>query len=334
MPAQGAPQATNAQDAPPQLERVVVRGNAVDNQQLAQKLGLRRPDLEFETLTGPRPREASELVVTHDGERLQLELTAADGRRYTREAPADSDIGTRAVASDAAAFLDAVERGTVTPEPRARARRKRKQSSKPQLGERMLEALELGAGLGPSLTIPIARRADARAGRFMSGELNLRVQSVEHIVVDLGVRVGGKRSASNGLRRTRLAFSGGYRLTRGAFDMPLVGGLTVEPWSIAAQSDDAPRLSADGVRLAFPPSMIGFAARASPAYLFTLDNGIAVRVGGGLEFAASSVPGAGVGAVEATREGADTPDLRVGGLETSILLEVGVWAPWSVIRKK
>lgn len=308
----------------PELERVVVSSRDVDTDALLPELKMRRPDLDLSD--GSRARGAAKLTIERKGGNLHLELEEA-GRTYTRDVPADDDIGSRALATDTAAFLDAVERGDVEPEPASkRGRSSRKDED--QAG-RFTDALQFGAGLGPALTIPIG--ADAGRGIIGGGDLVIRAQTLHRILFAFGTRIGGRTGGGHRLVRGRLSFGGGYRLTQDRFDMPITGALTVEPWSVKQQGGGDPDLDSDAVEIERPASLIGIAARVAPAVLFPMRDGIMLRVGGALDLGFSGVPGNAVVRVEDTDAGSDTV-FRVGGLEATVVLEVGVWVPWTAIR--
>ncbi len=318
----------------PELDRVAVRSGAVDTDALVPELRLRRPDLDFEA-SRQRRRDAAMLTIERGSTGLRLELTTTDGQTYVRDVPADDDIGSRAVAADTTAFLNAVERGAVSPEPKRKVGGGRNSKDEPQrLGDRLAEALVLGAGLGPAVTVPLAGNPSFRAGSFFSGHLVLRAQTLRGVMFELGTRVGGKRALDHRLARGRIGFGAGYRLQRDKFDMPITGALTIEPWSVQPRTSNAPDLEAQGVPLTRPASMVGFAVRAVPAALLQLPRGIAMRVGGGVELAVSGIRGTGGGAVRVMpRDGSDTA-FRVSGLEATFLAEIGVWVPWTSIRRK
>ncbi|MEM6989902.1 MAG: hypothetical protein AAF721_05380 [Myxococcota bacterium] len=308
-----------------------MRSDVVDGGALVPELKLRRPDLEFQTrATG---RDAADLTIERAGAGLQLELSVADGRTYTRNVPGDGGLGTRAVAADTVAFLDAVERGAIPAEPPddKRRRRRGKPAQEKPLKDRLAEALHLGAGLGPSVTVPLAGNGGAAAGTFLAGNVALRAQTLRGAMFEFGVRVGGKRLSGHRLLRSRVAFGAGYRFTDGAFDMPITAAITVEPWSIRPRTSDATELEGD-VPLLRPPAMIGLAVRAVPGALFPLRGGAVIRVGGGLELAGSGVQGA--GAVRVVTENSNDLAFRVGGFETTFLAEVAIWVPWTTIRRK
>ncbi|MBL4683173.1 MAG: hypothetical protein JKY37_01175 [Nannocystaceae bacterium] len=331
--ARAAPPA-DTKDVSPQLRRVFVGGRAVDVNALVPELRLRRPDLEFSKSPSAR-RDGSRLTIERRPGGLRLTLRASDGRTYVRDVPSDDDIGTRAVAADTTAFLGAVERGAIEPEPRgrkAKARRANDGSESP-LGQRFKETLQLGAALGPSVTVPLAGPTESGAGAFVAGHLSFRVQTLHRVLVELSTRVGGTRAAGHRLIRGRLGFGAGYRFTRGAFDMPITAALTVEPWSIRQRTSNAPSLEAQGVPLARPASMVGLAVRVVPAVLVPLPGRLTLRVGGGVEFATSALPGGGSGAVRVETSDGDIA-FRVAGFEATFLAEIAVWVPWRAIRRK
>lgn len=315
-----------AQARGPELERVVVSSRDVDTDALLPELKMRRPDLDLSE--GSRSRGAAKLTIERQGGNLHLELVDESGRTYTRDVPADDDIGSRALATDTAAFLDAVERGDVEPEPASNRGRSSRQEEN-QAG-RFTDALQFGAGLGPAVTIPIG--ADAGRGIIGAGDLAIRVQTLHRILFAFGTRIGGRTGGGHRLVRGRLSFGGGYRLTVDRFDMPITGALTVEPWSVKQQGGAEPDLEAEAVEIERPASLIGIAARVAPAVLFPMRDGIMLRVGGALDLGFSGVPGSAVVRVgEDTDAGSDTV-FRVGGFEATAVLEVGVWVPWTVIR--
>jgi len=311
----------------PELERVVVSSRDVDTAALLPELRMRRPDVELSE--GTRARDAAKLTIERKGSNLHLELVDEAGRTYTRDVPADDDIGSRALATDTAAFLDAVERGDVEPEPR-RKRGRSKDDDSDQAG-RFADALQFGAGLGPAVTIPLG--ADAGRGIIGAGDLVLRAQTLHRLIFAFGTRIGGRTGDGHRLVRGRLSFGGGYRLTQDRFDMPITGALTVEPWSVKQQGGDDPDLESDEVMLQRPASLIGIAGRVAPAVLFPLRDGVTLRVGGALDLGFSGVAGSAVVRARSDMGAESNTVFRVGGLEATIVLEVGVWVPWAAIRR-
>ena len=310
----------------PELQRVVVSSRDVDTDALVPELKIRRPDLDLES--GGRSRGAAKLTIVREGGNLHLELVDEDGRTYGRDVPADDDIGPRALATDTAAFLNAVERGDVEPEDPTS--RRRSGDRKATRSGRFADALQFGAGLGPAVTIPIG--SDAGRGVIGAGDLVLRAQTLNRILFAFGTRIGGRTGDGHRLVRGRLSFGGGYRLTQDRFDMPITGALTVEPWSVKQRGGGDPDLESEPVDIERPASLIGIAARVAPAALFPMRDGIALRVGGALDLGFSGVPGSAV--VRVNDMDADPSTIfRVGGFEATILLEVGVWVPWTAIRR-
>lgn len=313
----------------PKLRSVRVSGNGTDTRALVPALRVRRPDLDIESGSLATGRDTSQLSVDRGSDGLRLVLRHTDGNTYARDVPADDDIGTRAVASDVAAFLNAVERGSVEPEPK----RARTRSSSDARRTPLADALQLGLAVGPSLTTPLADGDSARAGAYLAGDFIARLQIVHNVLFEFSVRGGGKRAAGHRLARGRIGIGGGYRLTRGNFDLPLTAALTIEPWSIRQRRDDAADLDTD-MPLSGPPALVGLALRAAPAALLPLRNGMSVRIGGAFELATSAVPGAGGGALEVTPEQNDDPAFRVGGFGAAFMAEIGIWMPWTVLRGK
>jgi hypothetical protein len=140
----------------------------------------------------------------------------------------------------------------------------------------------------------------------------------------------GRTSEGLGLARLRIAAGGGYAWRRGAFELPVAGLVSIEPWWLRRNGTAAP-IERDGTSRSSRP-LVGAGVRLSPGLFVSRKHPRApsVRVGARAELSGAFVPDGGASTVEIGLDdgaGGRTAAARLGGLELWLGLDVAIWFP-------
>lgn len=360
-PDTGAPAASAPAIAEFTAARVEVIG--FDEAAVLAALRLRLARLELAPHGGPPPTTTPHVYVQirrDAGDAGRVHAITSDGRAYERSFTIEVGQEVRVAASTAASLVFSIEQGAVapveedveipgTPEPTPP---EPATGPEPALAEPEPTPPKPSPRPTPAATTPAAprppawelmsglhgvavlglgapRHGDALAGA--GGGLTVAVRSPRGGLVALDVRGLGRGTDAFAAGRVRIGLAGGYALRRGRFELPVLLGVTVEPWWAAQAGARAPIYSGSTVATAAP--LIGGVLQVTPALRLAVARGplAAVRVGPRLELAASYAVADGarvVGLVDA--DGAAS--LRLGGVELALALELAL--QWSLARRR
>lgn len=316
-------------------------------------LRLRLPRLPIDRHGGPPPTESPHVYLqiarTTDTSGTLRAITS-DGREYERAFTIEIGQEVRAAASTAASLLFAVEEGTVAPdredvaipdappeptppeptptEPTPAEPLTHETGSKDQVPKTMPEPparrWELAAALHGAALVGLGAPSFAGALVAGGGGLALELRSPGGGAAALELRGLGRADAGLGVGRLRVAVAGGYNLRRGRFELPVLVGLSVEPWWTTQAGAGAP-VFAGSARTTRAPLLGGY-LRVTPAARIALKNPrlIGLRVGPRLELGGSFAVVDGAPRVIGLADTAGDQRFRLGGLELSVGLELAL----------
>ena len=341
------PPASSPTGDPPQPARrftaLVLRNEGIALDGLAAALALRIPDLP---VVAESPRDGAPFVfvaVRSDPAtpvRHQLGVITSDGAAYFREVDTGADPPARVLASVLANLLVSIAEGSVQPdrtdvpipppetplpepapepepiptppppEPTPTAVPKPVPKTSPVPTPRW----DYGLGLAGLVDLAGPPRFGAVLGGG-GGSLGLDIRGRQGALLGLELRGLGRGVAERSLVRLRIAALAGYALRRGRFEMPIALGISVEPWWVDPTITNRP--------------LLGALVRASPGLYLARPRGPlrALRVGPRVELAGSFVVDHGprVAAISQAGAAGNTPQLRLGGLEINLGLELTLW---------
>ncbi len=329
---------------PPAL---VVEVSGLSDDPLREELRLHLPERALLRPRTPRPDEPIVYaIVRREGAQVVLTLIMPGGHAYDRMLADEPGQSERVAASGLAALLGSVEAGQVEPS-RTQVELPSPEGMKPESTETSdppveppeptsVPGPEIGLFAGPALGLGLAPRSGASSvlggGAWFGVDLRLR----RGVLVSVDLRILGRGAPPLRLWRFRVAPGVGYRAQVGAFELPVTGHLLVEPWWPRLDSR-APVLVRDGQTARTQP-LLGAMVRASPGvFIETLAPGLrGVRLGARLELGGSFVPDQGARTVELglQQDLQREPLLRLGGLELSMGLELGLWLGRSSGKKR
>lgn len=324
-------------------------------------LRLRLPRLPIDRHGGPPPTEAPHVYLqiarTTDTSGT-LRVITSDGREYERAFTIEIGQEVRAAASTAANLLFAVEEGTVAPDredvaiPDAPPEPTPTDSTptdptptdptptapteplppetgpKDQVPKTMPEPparrWELAAALHGAALVGLGPPSFAGPLVAGGGGLALELRSPGGGAAALELRGLGRADAGLGVGRLRVAVAGGYSLRRGRFELPVLVGLSVEPWWTTQAGAGAP-VFAGSARTSRAPLLGGY-LRVTPAARISLKNPrlVGLRVGPRLELGGSFAVVDGAPRVIGLADTAGGQRFRLGGLELSVGLELAL----------
>ncbi|MBZ5711591.1 hypothetical protein [Nannocystis pusilla] len=339
---------TTTADEPQEFRAARVDIGGFDEAAVLAALRLRLPRLPIERHGGPAPSESPHLYLQLSrpaDDRGALRIITSDGRAYERSFPVEIGQEVRVAASTAANLIFAVEQGAVAPDeedvaipPPAAAEPQAEPEPAPpppsqaeptgpniQVPKDSSDAprWQLGLALHGAAVLGAGRKVYGGPFAGAGGGIGLEVRSPRGFAAALEARAIGQTEAGVGLGRLRIAVAAGYALRRGAFELPILLGLAIEPWWVTREGERAPLLAGDDV-VAQPPLLGGF-LRLSPGYRLQPRRDLGLRLGPRLEVGGAFVVDEHEGPrVVALADAIGVPRFRVGGLELSLGLEVAL----------
>ncbi|MCY1058117.1 hypothetical protein [Nannocystis sp. SCPEA4] len=341
---------TPAADEPQEFRAARVDISGFDEAAVLAALRLRLPRLPIERHGGPAPGESPHLYLQLSrpaDDRGALRIITSDGRAYERSFPVEIGQEVRVAASTATNLIFAVEQGAVAPDeedvaiPPPAAAEPEPEPAPPVAAPPPIQAeptgpkgqapkdspdaprWELGLALHGAAVLGVGRKVYGGPFAGAGGGIGLEVRSPRGFAAALEARAIGQAEAGVGLGRLRIAVAAGYALRRGAFELPILVGLAIEPWWVTRAGERAPLLAGDDV-VAQPPLLGGF-LRLSPGYRLQPRRNLGLRVGPRLEVGGGFVVDEHEGPrVVALADAIGVPRFRVGGLELSLGLEVAL----------
>lgn len=330
------------------ISSVALTAETLDATTLRAALELRLPAIRVLDAAAPCDTGCA-AVHARRGPDSHVELTVrlADRRVFTRTLSADPDEPERATATSLAHLLTAIEDGSATPSPPPTppplaipdtspitatpppADITPTTASPPRVTPRTATTTPPPAPpleLGPTLALTTVHGLGpprALAGAAGLGlALSLELRTPRGLLTAFGLRALQARDGELRLQRVRLALAIGYSLRRGRFELRTLAAATVEPWWVAQRTATVQRDSG--------PPLLGGALALAPGLTARVGPRLRVHAGLRLEAAASTIVGE-----RATVQASDptgTPRFRLGGLELSALVEIGL--RWDVSRPR
>lgn len=293
-----------------------------------------RPVTQSAAARAPRKGELFGYVEIErgDAERASMRLLLSDGRAYSRDIEAPPTARSREIAATIANLIVGIEEGAIAPtaEHVALPKALRPVAPPPErpaarpVPPRAPARPEWGLVVGGAAILaigPPAPQGFAAGG----GELRGEVRWPRGLTAGLGLRIAGHRARDYGLVRIRVAPGLGYAYRRGAFELHVLGAITIEPW-LATQSGSV----ADAADRRPVSALLGGAVRLEPVGRIRLAHGRSLRIGPFVELAGSAIPSrdGGVARVRVRDEAGALDDLfRAGGFEIAAGLVLGPWIP-------
>lgn len=331
--------------------RVAVEG--FDEAAVLAALRLRLPRIAVEMHGGPAPEVSPHVYVQLSrgaADTGRLQVITSDGRGYERSFAIEVGQEVRVAASTAANLLFSIEQGAVAPDREDVVIPGAVEEAVPEpapvvetppiikeeetvvtrevpapvvVVERAWElagALHGGAVLG--VGAPNYGGVFAGAG----GGLGLELRSPRGAAVAIDVRGIGQTASTFALGRVRVGVAGGYAWRGKFLEVPVLLGVTVEPWWASADIYS-------GATVTRRAPLIGGSLRVTPALRVKLARGplAALRIGPRVEVAGSFAIDGGarvLGLADATGQA----QARLGGLELGLGLEVAL--QWSLARRR
>ncbi|MBK7828020.1 hypothetical protein [Nannocystis sp.] len=340
-----APPASSPAADPQQPARrftaLVLRNEGIALDGLAAALALRIPDLP---VVAESPRDGAPFVfiaVRSDPAtpvRHQLGVITSDGAAYFREVDTGADPPARVIASVLANLLVSIAEGSVQPDrtdvpipPPETPLPEPEPEPEPEPFPTPPPPEPTPAPVPKTSPVPTPRwdyglvlaglvdlAGPPRFGAVLGGgggSLGLDIRGRQGALLGLELRGLGRGVAERSLVRLRIAALAGYALRRGRFEMPIALGISVEPWWVDPTITNRP--------------LLGALVRASPGLYLARPRGPlrALRVGPRIELAGSFVvdDGPRVAAISQASTTGNTPQLRLGGLEINLGLELTLW---------
>ncbi len=281
-----------------------------------------------------------------DHETYAIAIILSDGRAYDRQVVAPPSMAGRILGSELALLLRGIDEGTLVPDrqdavipppdpepapvepvqegpPESVPSTDEGSSSHRPAPPRSLLELGLRADAGGLLGIVPA--VDIGASAAGAGGLGLDLRWPGGAVLSADLRVGGRRVAPYSVIRTRIALGGGLVARRGAFELPVVAQLAIEPWGVRAQGRGTTVHPIDGAARQVP--LVGVVVRASPGARLSVAGrpSSMVRIGPYVELSGSAVFSDGVGVPRLRDVGTGAVVARMGGLELAAGLSLQLW---------
>jgi hypothetical protein len=331
---------------------LVVDVVGLDDASVREALALRLGDRPLLDANDPRPDvPIAYAIVRHEARQLRLTLILADGNAYDRDVDDVPGQSARAAAGALVTLLHAVETGSVEPTrtdvpipepvvetpkpepapapppaPKAEPPPPPKPPSKPKPEPPIVE---LGPTITPFVGLGIAPTGPAPALTGAGGSIALDVRARSGGAASIEVRAIGRTAAGLGLVRTRFALGGGYVLRRGAFELPILARVFVEPWWLRSNGANAPLVYGSSSASYLP--LLGAGLRLSPGVLIEprREGQPSIHVGARIDIDGSFVPHDGAHSVRIAVEqpGGITHAARLGGLELGLGLDITFWFP-------
>lgn len=357
-----APAAVAAQHsaASSRFTRIRLDARGVDSGRLQRLLALRVPDTPIDRARTPLPPDGVYVGVDRSSpSTARIEVVTADGRGYDRTVEVAPDDPERALATELATLLAAVERGQERPDatgvrvPKTAAT---KPATRAKEGDRSSDAKgkarssaaagaaatahstwRIGFGVAPQLVLGVAPNDVGGpltgAGASFEGRAQAPRTPSGGLVILGGMRALGNRGAGISLTRLRIHALGGWLWPLADAEVELVGGLSIEPWWLRDREGVLPGRSGEQVRA----PLVGPLARVAAGGVVPAGPAI-LRIGGHLELATSFAAGPGRPAPGIVVRRGDDDDgtreaFRLGGLELVLGLDVAVTWPLRLRRE-
>jgi hypothetical protein len=324
----------------------------LDDASVMEALALRLGDRPLLDANDPRPDvPIAYAIVRHETHQMRLTLILADGNAYDRDVDDVPGQSARAAAGALVTLLHAVETGNVeptrtdvpipepvveapTPEPAPPTPPAPKAEPPPPpppppKPKPEPPLVELGATITPLIGFGVAPTGPAPALIGAGGSIALDVRARSGGAATVEVRAIGRTAAALGLVRTRFALGGGYVLRRGAFELPILARVFVEPWWLRSNGANAPLVYRTTSASYLP--LLGAGLRLSPGVLIEprRDGRPSIHVGARIDIDGSFVPHDGAHSVRVAVEqpGGITQAARLGGLELGLGVDITFWFP-------
>ncbi len=284
-----------------------------------------------------RPLRSGELFaylqqIEATAERARIRVTLTDGRGYLREILGPEHERTREIATNVANLLAAIEEDTVAPDEhdvplpeslQPVAPPPPREPARPSAAPAIPPRFEWGLALAGDAVIGAGPPAPAGLAA-VGGQLTWALRLRRGASFAVAVHPGGLRRRGWSTTRVAIAVGAGYVLRRGAFELASLALLRVEPWWLVRDGAAVPL----GEQRSKAP-LLGGAVRLSPRWRHRFERGRSLVIGPAIELAGSGMPTRDGGVVRVReRAGASVRDVsRVGGLELTLGLELGVWLP-------
>lgn len=332
------------------IEAILLRPEGVDAAALLDALQLRSPQRTLAIPPWPsRPSERFELFavasVRHEGTALEITVVLSDGRAYYRTLQAEAD--PRVAASTVANLVAAIEEDALPPDeedvplPPEQVEPEPEPEPKPEPAVAVEPVLEPEPEPEPELPGPPPRPLELESilagtgtvalgpptpggfgGGGATGGLELRWPG--GALVSLAVRSQWHQPQPLTVGRTRISVGGGHAWRRGRVELRTVAAIDVEPWGVRRASTRQEVAYPDGQRRALGVQL-GAHLRLVPSLRLALGPRLHARVGPRLEVAGSMLAqAAGVARLVVADQPSGEPVARVGGLELSAGLELGL----------
>jgi len=318
------------------IDALVVDSRIEDRAAIEDALRVRMVDRPVSHSAAARAPRKGELfgyleIERADAERASLRLLLSDGRAYAREIEAPANARAREIAATIANLVVGIEEGAIAPTaehvalPPALRPAPVKPPSKPRTSRPRPPAGPQWGLVASGAAILAVGPPAPQGFAAGAGELRGEVRWPRGLTAGLGLRIAGNRARDYGLVRIRLAPGVGYAYRRGAFELHVLGAITVEPW-LALQDGSV----ADSADRRPTHVLLGGALRLEPVGRIRLANERSLRIGPFVELAGSAVPSrdGGVARVRVRDEAGMLDDLfRAGGFEIAVGLVLGPWIP-------
>lgn len=175
------------------------------------------------------------------------------------------------------------------------------------------EGYTLGFSLAPAVAVLLAP-GQLQGFSGFGGGLHGSLRFPRGLGLDIGVRILGYERDDLGLRRTRVGIATGYIHRNNHLELAGLAGFSIEPWQLR---DAGERISL-GVR-----PLVGGFANLALGYHAQVHNRLALRVGGRLGLAGSTLVSGRVPEIRRANE--SSPRLGLGGFELTFGLDLTLW---------
>ncbi len=275
----------------------------------------------------PRPDELFAYVeVMAQGPAATIRVLLSDGRAYYRALDGGEGSRAREIATIVGNLVAGIDEDSVAadeervpvPTRLQAAAAKPREAPPPQLPPpRPPRWTITGAGL----VIAGVARPEPTGFAGAGGRIGFAHRSMRGVTLGASLRVAAGGRRGHALTRIRVAAEIGHLLQHRRFELATTFAVTAEPWVVTRAG-----AVANGARR--PASaLLGAALRIAPGVVIAARRGGAIRLAPFVEVAGSAIPSS-RGGIARVREdaGMGARDLfRVGGLELSAGVELGLW---------
>ncbi|MEZ4384271.1 MAG: hypothetical protein R3A79_23255 [Nannocystaceae bacterium] len=360
----GSTAAEGSVAAPTRILGAVTSIEGVDAAATREALALRLPDLPlYDRREGAPSSDADGLfayleIRRRDPATVDLRIILSDGRAFRRAVAVDSAEPPRVIAGTLASLLPAIAEASVeadeedvplpealrpvelpleplpAPEPEPETAPEPEPGPEPEPESQSQSELEpadprdapplfeLGLGLASGALVGAG---PGSAWRGPSGSFDALLRWRAGFALGLDLRLAGGAALDLRALRLRSAVTFGYVLRRGAFELPLLGLLGVEPWW--ARNADGPVALANADDSGPPRPLLAAALRLAPGFRLAVGRDLHLRIGARVEAALSGEPRQGLRQPQLRDPAVDGPVLTLGGPELSAGLDLTLWLP-------